>query len=46
MAITFLQKEKTAGFLYAENFKNDFKNILPHCNSVFTLVNNSLDNIR
>ena len=26
-AITFLQKEKTAGFLYAENFKKDFKNI-------------------
>jgi len=26
-AITFLQKEKIANFLYAENFKNDFKNI-------------------
>ena len=26
-AITFLQKENTANFLYAENFKNDFKNI-------------------
>ncbi len=26
-AITFLQKEKNTGFLYAENFKNDFKNI-------------------
>ncbi|MDD4477154.1 MAG: Eco57I restriction-modification methylase domain-containing protein [Patescibacteria group bacterium] len=26
-AITLLQKEKTNGFLYAENFKNDFQNI-------------------
>ncbi|MEK7163075.1 MAG: Eco57I restriction-modification methylase domain-containing protein [Patescibacteria group bacterium] len=26
-AITFLQKENTTNFLYAENFKNDFKNI-------------------
>lgn len=26
-AITFLQKEKTDNFLYAENFKNDFKDI-------------------
>lgn len=26
-AITFLQEEETEGFLYAENFKNDFENI-------------------
>ena len=26
-AVTFMQKEKTKGFLYAVNFKNDFKNI-------------------
>lgn len=26
-AITFLQNEKTANFLYAENFKNDFNNL-------------------
>lgn len=26
-AITLMQKEKTNGFLYAENFKNDFQNI-------------------
>lgn len=26
-AITFLQKEQTANFLYAENFKDDFENI-------------------
>ena len=26
-AITFLQKEKVGSFLYAENFKNDFRNI-------------------
>lgn len=26
-AITFLRKEKTIGFLFAENFKNDFNNL-------------------
>jgi adenine-specific DNA-methyltransferase len=26
-AITFLQKESSSNFLYAENFKNDFKNL-------------------